>query len=44
MVSGPKTQFMDFAFEQNDYGIGEPVKILGEELKELLVSYTSGDY
>ena len=34
MVSGPKTQFMDFAFEQNDYGNGEPVKILGEELKQ----------
>ena len=32
-VSRPKTQFMDFNFEQNQHGNREPVKILGEELE-----------
>ena len=32
-VSRPKTQFMDFNFEQNQQGNREPVNILGEELE-----------
>ena len=32
-VSRPKTQFMDFYFEQSQQGNREPVKILGEELE-----------
>ena len=34
-VSRPKTQFMDFNFEQNQQGHREPVKILGEELERV---------
>ena len=34
-VSRPKTQFMDFNFEQNQQGNREPVKILGEELERV---------
>ena len=30
-VSRPKTQFMDFNFEQNQQGNREPVNILGDE-------------
>ena len=31
-VSRPKTQFMDFNFEQNQQGKRDPVNILGEKL------------
>ena len=34
-LSRPKTQFMDFNFEQNQEGNREPVKILGEELERV---------
>ena len=34
-LSRPKTQFMDFNFEQNQQGNREPVKILGEELERV---------
>ena len=34
-VSRPKTQFMDFNFEQSQQGNREPVKILGEELERV---------
>ena len=34
-VSRPKTQFMDFNFEQNQQGHREPVNILGEELERV---------
>ena len=34
-VSRPKTQFMDFNFEQSRQGNREPVKILGEELERV---------
>ena len=34
-VSRPKTQFMDFNFEQNQQGNREPVKILGEETERV---------
>ena len=34
-VSRPKTQFMDFKFEQNQQGNREPVKIQGEELERV---------
>ena len=30
-VSRLKNQFMDFAFEHNEYGNREPMKIIGEE-------------
>ena len=32
-VSRPKTQFMDFSFEQNAQGNRPQVKILGEEVE-----------
>ena len=35
MVSRPKTQFMDFNFEQSQQGNREPIKILGEELERV---------
>ena len=34
-ISRPKTQFMDFNFQQNQPGNQEPVKILGEELERV---------
>ena len=34
-VCMPKTQFMDFNFEQSQQGTREPVKILGEELERV---------
>ena len=34
-VSRLKTQPMDFAFEQNEYGNRKPMKIFGEELKRV---------
>ena len=34
-VSRPKTQFMDFNFEQSQQGNRQPVKILGEELERV---------
>ena len=34
-VSRPKTQFMDFSFEQNAQGIRPQVKILGEEVERV---------
>ena len=34
-LSRPKTQFMDFNFEQNQQGNQEPVNILGEELERV---------
>ena len=34
-ISRPRTQFMDFKFEQNQQGNREPVKILGEELERV---------
>ena len=34
-VSRPKTQFMDFNFEQSQQGNREPVNILGEELERV---------
>ena len=34
-VSRPKTQFMDFNFEQSQQGNRDPVKILGEELERV---------
>ena len=34
-VSTPKTQFMDFAFEQNEQGNRQPVNIREEELQML---------
>ena len=42
MVSRLKTQLMDFAFEQNEYGNRKPMKIIGEELERLLISNASG--
>ena len=40
-LSRPKTQFMDFNFEQNQQGNREPVKILGEELERVTHFKTS---
>ena len=34
-VSKLKTQLMDFAFEQNEYGNRKPMKIIGEELERV---------
>ena len=34
-MSRPKTQFIDFTFEQSKRGNQEPLKILGEELKRV---------
>ncbi len=41
-VSRPKTQFMDFSFEQNAQGNRPQVKILARKLKGSLTSSTWG--
>ena len=41
-VSRPKTQFMDFSFEQNAQGNRPQVKIIGEEVESSLTSSTWG--
>ena len=36
-VSRLETQFMDFAFEQNEQGNREPMKIIGEGLERVII-------
>ena len=43
-VSRPKTQFMDFNFEQNQQGNREPVKILGGTGKSYSLQIPRNEY